>query len=1263
MDPEDVLDFGEDDDGLDVISLGASDHDGRPVSNRSSSTTVESTTRSVRQPRPSSPTSNRHLRTTSHTQPNGSDRRRHGSVHRAANPPQAPLRDRNHQSALHPADRSAPHPDRRLLVQEASRHAEQSSVTAPPRERPPSDRPRPGERASYMPPERLHAVSASSRTSDPTTSKTDSRRPVASLSTRITTDHRDADQKPPNPLSSSKPDAEREKFEEAKDVEKPVEPSITSTELPEGWISRISKGSKKTYYVNALTRTSQWNRPTEPASGKPTKPAPKVASKAEVNQPVQEATESRTHPSRSNLSKIDSMDSSVDSPLLTRCQQERGPNIQASQSLDNQALNLRPSSTTVSHDRHQLATPQEPSRYYDTDKSTMDDHHRQSNLIGSGTAHASDSDIDGRSIHQEKLQPDPSESCVDHRIHPDRRQEIASAIHPDRRQEIASAIHPDRRQDIASTVHPDRRQEIASAMHPDRRAEIASPKPHRGRISAPEGSKATIIGSFHRDLPPHSDSNNRNSSRHAVTTRYPHDSGSHRSAEIPRPRSISPVPRRVASRRSGRRDHREHIQLSGANGIPTAPGRCFPDPIAPLQTHEMYIDPEVSRFGHPLAIPPKMTEPPDYRDVSYRRGPEQPYDRDTSSQDRRASSWTRHEAAPISPIHPLPRHSLALRPRSPSPPPRRMPPLMHVPRAPLQPDLYPPERTRSPPTSHRLLLEERSIRVPEPSESFRRNPAPRYDAYRPSPSFPSETKGPRPLDPRRGDAYYPRDQDPHRSEPSLLDIRRSQVAQHLPLLPEPPRIRSGMSQPDLYRPPPRPVHPPRLSPRRPEPNNYYPIIDLDEISNKNDPPPGPSAVRISQVPPPATYPVKETPQPPLKQPSDRSQDLNKIKLVSDIQRKPQANSTRELPIDDSKQPLTDDAAHQLLTDDAVHTPPDYPIQTPPRNARKLLVDDASKIHISDPSKTVMDTANVPAMATLGIPKHNDRSRNGRRGRSIEPDDLSEKDANASSDIIEIPPPPLTPVDSQTSGQPVSLAKRLGPVADCSGQSDKFSPPAKRSRRNPVDLTEACDVSNDFADNSKALPPSTEEKSSSKQNLPSSSHNSSEKIAVQSPVAERPAKVDQKPETDHSVHINQDRGISLRGRAGRKSEHTGVPEQHRSQVEKKGPSDPIPAGTGSLRDRIQDLAFSPVPPVQSRVPSQQPSPGPGPQRSQATHHHEVHHGGARPNQDPPVVRHISERISGFRVPLGHSSPSHGSHRARYAPRQSDSGWSGRKARYS
>jgi hypothetical protein len=103
---------------------------------------------------------------------------------------------------------------------------------------------------------------------------------MASLSTRITTDHRDADRKPPNPLSSSKPDAEREKFEEAKDVKKPVEPSITSTELPEGWISRISKGSKKTYYVNALTRTSQWNRPTEPASGKPTKPAPKVCFQA-----------------------------------------------------------------------------------------------------------------------------------------------------------------------------------------------------------------------------------------------------------------------------------------------------------------------------------------------------------------------------------------------------------------------------------------------------------------------------------------------------------------------------------------------------------------------------------------------------------------------------------------------------------------------------------------------------------------------------------------------------------------------------------------------------------------------------------------------------------------------------------------------------------------------------------------------------------------------------------------------------------------------
>jgi len=39
--------------------------------------------------------------------------------------------------------------------------------------------------------------------------------------------------------------------------------------VPEGWEERVSKSSGKTYYLNLLTKESQWEMPSEPAKGFP----------------------------------------------------------------------------------------------------------------------------------------------------------------------------------------------------------------------------------------------------------------------------------------------------------------------------------------------------------------------------------------------------------------------------------------------------------------------------------------------------------------------------------------------------------------------------------------------------------------------------------------------------------------------------------------------------------------------------------------------------------------------------------------------------------------------------------------------------------------------------------------------------------------------------------------------------------------------------------------------------------------------------------
>ncbi|KAI9619717.1 hypothetical protein H4Q26_014099 [Puccinia striiformis f. sp. tritici PST-130] len=119
------------------------------------------------------------------------------------------------------------------------------------------------------------------------------------------------------------------------------------------------------------------------------------------------------------------------------------------------------------------------------------------------------------------------------------------------------------------------------------------------------------------------------------------------------------------------------------------------------------------------------------------------HDCNITNPDRRPSSWSHQEGGIISPGHlptlqpssPSPHHCPSdLRPRSPSPPPRRMQTsIQGASRAHMHPDSNP-----SIPASSCALPEDRPIQAPEQSDLIQQNPASWYNAYRPSPSFPSE---------------------------------------------------------------------------------------------------------------------------------------------------------------------------------------------------------------------------------------------------------------------------------------------------------------------------------------------------------------------------------------------------------------------------------------------------------------------------------------------------------------------------------------------
>lgn len=669
------------------------------------------------------------------------------------------------------------------------------------------------------------------------------------------------------------------------------------------------------------------------------------------------------------------------------------------------------------------------------------------------------------------------------------------------------------------------------------------------------------------------DSRARGGSRRGEPARYPQELDTFRPRVTPRSRSISPVPRHRATEP----ELREIIQLSGANGIPTAPGRSFPAARTSRSYHQARADLEMPRYQASTHLA-QANEPMEPHDNSRRRELDAPPIRELRSPEGGFSGWPRRPDPLVSPIYPS-HHRLETRARSPSPSRHASTSFQDLPRGVLQHDLYPSERSRTSSASNRVFSDHqyRPAKTVEMSESSRRNNHSRYDAYRPSASLASETNGSRYHTTRRHDVYAARDQGSHRLEHSRIEPRRSQAAKTSMILPESPAIHSkGFNQPDLYRPPPTSRDVSRLSPPHPPSTKPHPMLDLEENPNKNEP----------------------LPEPPTSQSSGNAPSGEEAAIKHDPKASPPSTLQHPDKIESLSEPST------------------TPVDKRP------------------------DTEEAPNF--------------------YEATDSTNKNGKASSDIVELDPS-QSALAADSSKKVASLAKRLGPMADKTVETDKLSPPAKKHRRNPVEPVEIPDVPNDLSHNTRALPLTND--TSLDSIAASISPDSCENPPNQSVMDEKFKLVNPVLETSlPSPTIAQDKGISLRGRAARKPEQDDNAEKPRPMIEDRSFNKIMPTGNGSLRDRIQDLNFSPGQPGRSR-PSHYGGPPQASRDFEAAKRMDASRRiRSRVEADPPTSRHISERISGMRFPAQTSPTTNRNPSSRYTPRQSDSGWNGRRARY-
>ncbi|MBW0473762.1 hypothetical protein O181_013477 [Austropuccinia psidii MF-1] len=801
MDPEDVVDFGEDDDGLDVISLGGSDHNRDPVAHHSSSAAQPACGRFIK-----SPSGRRsYSRSASSRNLNGSDKRPRDTLSKPTSSKAPPI-ELPHRHFLHSADRR-PSTD-------SSRHS--NAASSPSLANRPSaiDLPRRAVVDRSMPPHRLTNMSsdclpgleASEPMKDSLHSNTHSSPSLHSSSNRIPNNH-PINFDPSTSLPSSKSVTENENFPITSNSVVPDSTNIDAdtSKLPPGWIIRISS-TGKTYYVNEITRISQWAVPTEPATGKKARTSTyKSTSKAISGQSVPQPIESGADFDKVHDEKSAVIDLTASSPpVMTKPQTQKSL---AQTSVSSQSSNLQQSDLkrTSPSNMPTTTSPSDSCRQPEACKLTLSESAPKTN---SATDSIPLSDkLNSRVSHSDNMNAVASESFSrDPRLHPDRRPEIGLANF------------------------------------------------NRIRERTLDNSKAISSGSFHRDLPVEQTRNTYIPARHGEPIRHLSQFDPRHPRVHPlrhRSRSSSPPARRLILPKfplDRERPPRETVHLSGANGLPTGTPRPFGNERTMIPHSETVRYVKESKHDGKM-ISPKDNQLKDFHHPPRRHIPDYSAGRDAPYQGPRLLGDPRRESlrSPVSASH---RHGHMARVRSPSPPSRRVMPFEDMGRAHPQRDLYLPGRERIPTRTGRAF-DERSSKHMGPIEPVRREYLPRYDTYRPS----LESNEFRRNEPRRGAAHSPRyrDQVLYRDGHEKIINKPRSMPPREPLVSQTSKLPKDVHQPDLYRPS-RHIHP-RISLGNNEPTRVRPSSELKEPSkdqsSTNQPTPSRSPDKPSGPPAPS----------------------------------------------------------------------------------------------------------------------------------------------------------------------------------------------------------------------------------------------------------------------------------------------------------------------------------------------------------------------------------------------------------------------------
>ncbi|KAI8455305.1 hypothetical protein BY996DRAFT_7041574, partial [Phakopsora pachyrhizi] len=511
--PEDVLDFGEDDDGVDVISLGGSDHDGEPVELGNAELILASSSRNGRSAR--SPARKTEAKIPSSKCSEGTQRRRQESG-RGYERRLDVNDDRSLGNFLAEKPASKTYASSRMPQPEAGNRSSGPS----PRNSDRADRPRSGERASYIPSDRLQETEATSRRAE--RAKADPRKSTMASSSQLPniSDDSSSNTRSHVPVSSSNVRRNSAYAQKAETQKSSAAVDKHSQKLPKGWLSRISS-TGKTYYVNAVTRTSQWALPTEPASLALPQANSKVGCALLRNHELwgYYLIYDGSAPSTRQTSSVNAISSEkVESNSRASATEFKKPTSSASQLQDTEVCRQTPI--------------------------------KAQNLAASPSAESSPSIL--------LKKADKQDSAENSRLTVMSLEKEARLISEDQSKPEMSEKRP-----RSHRIHPDRLQDVAQA-NSDQRA----------RPRDVDESKA-LPGSFHRDPPSHQTDRTFEGSRRDESIRYSRKPSPRPARPHQRLKSTSPVPRRARSppRPSERERRVKDYYPSGANGIPTGSGR------------------------------------------------------------------------------------------------------------------------------------------------------------------------------------------------------------------------------------------------------------------------------------------------------------------------------------------------------------------------------------------------------------------------------------------------------------------------------------------------------------------------------------------------------------------------------------------------------------------------------------------------------------------------------------------------------------------